>query len=264
MKSQVSSYHDTLNWLGVATLGGLFWLVVISPTHGQRAGGGATGGIGGGTAGGGVNVGGGGAGQANAQIQQGAGQIDGSERFGRENRAPGTFVGADATDAQNFFAVPTANTQNQRARGNATTRNNFQQTSGNQSSRGANLRRRMNVRFDYARVAPPRVNTNLNRHFNRLTSVGVRGSLRFPGNVQITMQGRTAVLSGSTASQDDAAVAVALAKLEPGVSQVRNELTVESSLNSPSRGFDQESMVVPEDAPFEQNIAYPLELRRLP
>ena len=70
------------------------------------------------------------------------------------------------------------------------------------------------------------------------------------------MQGRTVVLSGTVASQDDAEVAAALAKLEPGVSQVQNELTVSPSLGSPSRGLDRASTVAPEQVPVGQSSPF--------
>lgn len=47
-------------------------------------------------------------------------------------------------------------------------------------------------------------------------------------NVQVSMQGRTAVLRGRIATQADSSLAERLLQLEPGVDEVRNELVVSS------------------------------------
>jgi hypothetical protein len=58
--------------------------------------------------------------------------------------------------------------------------------------------------------------------------------MRFVGSAQVEMEGRTAVLRGKVASEEDRELAEALAKMEPDVLQVRNELEVEEQPASSS------------------------------
>ena len=50
--------------------------------------------------------------------------------------------------------------------------------------------------------------------------------LQWVGPAEVRMEGRTAVLRGTVASADDRELAEALAKMEPDVLQVRNEIVV--------------------------------------
>lgn len=230
----------------------------IQQAAGQVGGRGGVGGAG--TGGGGVAGGAGGGGalggnNQNQQLQQGTGTVDGNERFGRASRQPGEFVGSDSSDTQNFFSQQQNGAfQNQAGRNNRNT-NRGNQNFGTQQSRTPNLRRRLHVGFKFPTVSPSTVSQNLSSQFRRISTSS------FPVNVQVAMQGRTAILSGTVASTDEAALAVELAKLEPGVSQVRNELTVNSAASS---SLNESETLSTEPAtqtvgPFDQSVVYPFQ-----
>jgi hypothetical protein len=106
-------------------------------------------------------------------------------------------------------------------------RNNRQ----NQSANGQGSRSRSEIPiattytigFDTPGVAPGTISTKLSAELNRSRSIGLGGGV----NVQI--EGKTAVLKGTVASDHDRDLAAKVAMLEPGVSQVKNELQVAGS-----------------------------------
>ncbi len=185
--------------------------------------------------GGGRSGGQGGAGAAmgqNGQMALGSGgQTTGSERYMRGNRQSGNFVGSDASEVSQFFATLTGGRggtdglgnfgpQSNRGRGNEF---NNQADSNNTSSI---VPHRLVVAFRYAapRIQLPTANASGGitlRGLNRLQS---RGPL------SVELQDRTATLRGVVATDHDRALAEQLTLLEPGISQVRNELTVAEAL----------------------------------
>ncbi len=85
------------------------------------------------------------------------------------------------------------------------------------------------VRLRSAIEVPPRpagdVQQSARRTLNRLPpSSRIRG-------VNVTMNGRTAVLTGSVASEKDRRMSELLMRLEPGVNQVDNRVVVDSAVN---------------------------------
>lgn len=94
---------------------------------------------------------------------------------------------------------------------------------GSQSQRV--VRPRLQIAFDHTPVAVTAVQTNLNAEFRRLQTS--RPELQ---NVQIQMGGnREVVLRGRVGSENDKKLAAMLARMEPGVRTVKNELTIEGN-----------------------------------
>ena len=111
------------------------------------------------------------------------------------------------------------------------------QIGGAQAGTAGQLPLRHRVRID---VSPsPRAITRISREFAaRLTRLpGLSGV----GSVDVAMEGRIAVLTGSVASEQTRDLVARLAMLEPGIEAVRNELSVArtealpESLEAPTR-----------------------------
>jgi len=79
------------------------------------------------------------------------------------------------------------------------------------------------IGFNTPSAPPSAISTKISGQLNRSRSIASAGGV----NVQIV--GKTAVLQGTVASDHDRALAQQLAMLEPGVSQVKNELQVAGS-----------------------------------
>ena len=74
--------------------------------------------------------------------------------------------------------------------------------------------------------APVQVSLELARHLR--TSPGLRPESR----VEVSVEGRTAILRGSVACESDRAFVEQMALFEPGISAVRNDLQVRRPSNS--------------------------------
>ena len=164
--------------------------------------------------------------------QEGVGQVTGNERFVRGARQPGQFVGADSGDTRNFFSQQSNAFQlnNQLTNRNANRRNTGQ--IGGQQSRTRILRRRLHAGFRHPQLSSTNVRNSINARLNRLSTPNS------PMDIQVAMQGRTVLLEGTVASEEERKLAATLVSLEPGVSAVRNELKV-SALRPPISRFEQ-------------------------
>src|SRR4051794_3982456 len=105
--------------------------------------------------------------------------------------------------------------------------NQFNQQQAQKASRTANqplgqFRVPLRLGFQPPAIAPQR----LNAFSTRLTKIP---GLAKVGPVEATLEGRTAVLRGSVATEADRQLAEGLARLEPEVLTVRNELVVGSA-----------------------------------
>ena len=161
------------------------------------------------------------------QDQSSAGQLNGNERFVRGNRQPAQFVGADSTDATSFFSALTggiANTGRGRNGGSNANVNSGQ-------DEPVRYRITRTVAFEYPRPTNQQL---ANIVTQRLASLK---SLERLGPIEVTVTDRVATLRGVVATAHARALAEQLVRLEPGVSQVTNELTVapaEEPQDSPS------------------------------
>lgn len=143
------------------------------------------------------------------------GQVTGNERFLRNNRRTGQFVGADTADANNFFSQLSGLAATQGARGQ-----NNQQNSNNVRLMPTKARVQLTPGFAYSAPGGDRVSTTLQQRLEKSQRIERLGP------IAVRLEGRTAVLSGSVATEHDRDLAERVALLEAGVAAVRNELTV--------------------------------------
>ena len=166
------------------------------------------------------------------QAQQGAGQAAAGDRFVRDSRQAGAFVGADSGDNSQFNSIQQAGGRNMRnnqfSQFNQLSQfmRNSQQFNNNQNNQNRGQRTRAQVPvalrlgFDPPAVPTGQVQTRISGRIERSLNLGAQRS------VSVTVQGRTAVLQGSVATEHEKTLAERLAMLEPGVSRVQNEVTV--------------------------------------
>lgn len=179
-----------------------------------------------------------------------SGQADGSARYVRGNRAVGDFVGADTGDARVAGVMETGGAGGGRGgtqqftsllsggrNGNALGQLLSGQLNqgGNQrtrSSAGGNMALRIPIRMDFTPtpVATSRFTAQFQRRLGKLPG------LTTVGPIQVVLEGETVVLRGVVASEGDRLLAADLAKLEPGIDEVKNELTVQSLAESAAEG----------------------------
>ena len=141
----------------------------------------------------------------------------------------GAFVGADTADTTNVRSLQGTNTRAQFGANNglAQLQNLFQQglqniNRGNQQ--GAQVQIPIALKLGF--TPSPVSSTRMQAFATRLTKLP---SIRFVGPASVTMEGRTAVLRGKVLTEEDRELAQALALMEPDVTNVRNELTVDTT-----------------------------------
>jgi len=154
-----------------------------------------------------------------------AGQVTGSERFIRGNRAATDIVGADSGDSGGFVGsqqaesvgrVPAATEDLREERDRSGTLNRARK-----KRRARDMYPpRLVVGFTTS-VRPP---TTIQRSLDRLT----RRSPTFAsgGSISVRLNGTTAHLTGSVGSNRAKRMAEALVLFEPGITDVRNEIAV--------------------------------------
>jgi hypothetical protein len=90
------------------------------------------------------------------------------------------------------------------------------------------IRTRLRASIQVARPPASQVESKIESRWSSLPS-----HPRFR-NVEIEMQGRTAILNGEVASQEDRRIAELLLRLEPGVQSIENQLSVAGSDAGPT------------------------------
>lgn len=165
----------------------------------------------------------------NGQLQLGnGGQTTGSERFIRGNRQAGNFVGSDVSEVTQLFSNLTAGRAASDGAGNfgpqSRRGNEFDNTQSN--SQSTVVPHRLMVGFSYPR---PRIQLPTATAAGGIT---IHGLTRIPsrGPLTVELQDRTATLRGVVATAHDRELAEQLTLLEPGISQVKNELTIAEPL----------------------------------
>lgn len=153
------------------------------------------------------------------------GELTGNERFLRQNRDVSDFVGSDLMDRPGFIGSVQGRTRG--AIRSAIT--NLRSLADEQVNRipPEPLQRRpqpyaprLEIAFDY----PTPTNSELAATIQR-QMLKVPGMERL-GSIEVSLEGRTAILRGAVATAHQRDVAAQLALLEPGVSQVQNELSI--------------------------------------
>ncbi len=140
----------------------------------------------------------------------------------------GAFVGADTGDTGNLRSLQTGPVRTQAANfsqlGNLFAQGMQQINQANNQGNRQQTPVRVSLRLGF--TPQPVSRTTVTAFETRLTQLP---GIHFVGPAQVTMEGRTAVLRGTVASEDDRQLAEALAMMEPAVQNVRNELVVDSS-----------------------------------
>jgi hypothetical protein len=166
------------------------------------------------------------------QMQTGAGELQGSERFIRGNRQPGQFVGADTGDVSSTIFGSMAGSEAGAAGGLGGLQNLIGRAAQDRGALGGPTGRfggrqsqvtpslGMVVGFDPPRPAATTVSSQIERRLEKMTQIR-----RF-GPLTVTLEARTATIRGAVATEHERALVGHLVMLEPGVSQVRNEVVV--------------------------------------
>jgi osmotically-inducible protein OsmY len=160
-----------------------------------------------------------------------ASQLEGSERFLRENRQVGQMVGGMGQGVGNLRGqTDSASGASQGANlfGGQSQMSMFNQAMYNYGMANSLSRQqqqlRVPLRLGFAVPATPSASpVAVARVQSRLAKIP---QLRGIGSVAVQVDGRVAVLRGQVASEHDRDLLTRLVLLEPGISDVRNELQV--------------------------------------
>jgi hypothetical protein len=153
----------------------------------------------------------------------------------RPGRRPGEFVGTDKRDRQDFIGArraaaslgivpPMAVGPIERSPAVNTT------PAGSVNRATGAYEPRLAIGFDVPGTPGARLSEDLTR---RLRSVQTLDS---SNRIEVSMEGRTAVLRGEVASERDRALIELLVLFEPGISSVRNELVLRGPASPGGRG----------------------------
>ena len=154
-----------------------------------------------------------------------AGTLTGNERFWRNNRRRTDFVGTDSREQNAFVGAVQANTTGTVRSATAGLRVEMGETSSVNRARGAPSQTgrydpRLQVAFSVPSQDEPVANSEL---AHRLDSVE---TIARTGPIEVLVANRTAILRGEVSSERDRRMAELMILFEPGISAVRNELTV--------------------------------------
>jgi len=148
---------------------------------------------------------------------------------GSQNLLPSTqrqTVGPTVDDVRGMMGAMGADLGSQQANWGTTTQNRrvgAQQGQVNTGRRAANqtgVRTSLRLGFTPLPPTPARVGSSLASRLENLPHIQNRSSM------EVTIEEGTAVLRGQVATEHDRMLAGRLAMLEPGIRQVRNELTI--------------------------------------
>lgn len=157
----------------------------------------------------------------------GAGTLSGNERFLRQNRDFGDFVGLDLQEGPGeFVGLPDGSVPGRVRAAIEDLRipppPDVNRPRPPQPVRSSSLpyEPRLAVDFDFTRPPPADVEADLLRQLQDSPLAE-----RLEG-LQLSMEGRTAILQGTVASESDRSLAENWVRFEPGVEAVRNEVRV--------------------------------------
>lgn len=165
----------------------------------------------------------------NSTGSAGSGSIMDNGRFLRDNRAPGSFVGADSHDLDHLVGAGDADpaTAIRSAIDAVRTRLTTNSAAGGGVAGAAGTGRRLSlyppqltVGFDYSLPPAPDRGATLKQQLESCSRLQRQGPL------EVSLAGQTATLRGTVASERDRQLAQMLVLFEPGVANVKNELRV--------------------------------------
>jgi hypothetical protein len=151
-----------------------------------------------------------------------SGSLTGTERFLRGNRRLTDYIGTDTGDARRFVGETQAR-QLRTLPAAAAAREPVIPEVNRQVNEGAAAQRpyppQLVLGPDLSGPTTTAVVSGLERHLSR-------SSIRWVTQFEVSLVGRTAVLRGAVATERDRALAEALVRFEPGISDVQNDLRV--------------------------------------
>jgi hypothetical protein len=168
--------------------------------------------------------------------------LTGNERFMRGGRdAASSFVGADISEVRGVGSATQGAAQGlqgmQARQRNQAAFNQFRQFDQlreqlqNMNNFGRNNRTQVRIGLTLGFAPPPAAATVSTAAMGlRLTQLP---GLSLVGNPQVMLEGRTAVVRGTAASEQDREMVSRLLLLEPGISSVRNEMTLAQETADP-------------------------------
>jgi hypothetical protein len=146
------------------------------------------------------------------------------------SQQPGAFVGADTADTGNLRSRQTG-AQNRNMSGLGQLQNLFTQSqqqinSQNSQSTGSGTQPQIRIALKLGFQPQPVSAARFQAFGTRITQLP---GIQWAGPAQVSLEGRTAVLRGKVATEEDRQLVEDLARMEPDVLDVRNELVVDSS-----------------------------------
>lgn len=192
-------------------------------------------------------------GSAAAAAPEEVGQVTGAERFLRGNRDRASFVGADRTETQNFVGSEQATMAGTIVSSTAGI------TPPADSSRSINrpLKTPTTTQMYLPRISlrslPPLQPRNQSsqsattRSISDPVAVRVAHAVKLASRspIEVSVQGRTAILRGAVASEAEKRLTETLVLFEPGISEVTNQLTVANQLTVPNQLAVPNQLTVP-------------------
>jgi hypothetical protein len=175
----------------------------------------------------------------------GSSQLGSNERFVRGSRQAGQFVGSDRQEVEtvlntmgganspggmNQSSLSGLNSRSGTNLQNANRRNqaNPLQMGGRAGRTAADLCTTVSPGFSYPQLTPLTIQTALTGRLTKTTRI------RKVSPIRVVLEGGTTVLQGVVETEHDRVLAEQLARLEPGVTRVRNDLIVGANPGSAS------------------------------
>lgn len=159
------------------------------------------------------------------------GQMERLEDMGADD-----VVGASVEDARNAMIATGAQRAGQSAGGaspfgagrGGQTRRPSARTNYGSRRRTTEIRAKLRVGFSVVRTAPAQLGSRLAGRLEKSSWIQTHSA------VEVAVEKGTAILRGAVATEHDRVLAERIARLEPGVRRVENQLTVAESSPSPS------------------------------
>ena len=162
--------------------------------------------------------------------------LTGNEWLIQRAHGKGSFVGADSSDVADFVGAQ----QTDGTGGPKTALGAAVTTLGNRLGNGLNpplpsrkptdlYYPRLTLGFDYAAPAPSKISSTLAQQLKEIPSLDVKSP------IEVSVEGTTATLRGVVASERDRALIEQIALFEPGISSVRNLLTLKGPASPSSK-----------------------------
>lgn len=170
-----------------------------------------------------------GGGQGVAAVADSAGKLEGNERFLRKNRRPTDFVGPDSVEMSRFIGNVQANARRQVRPAAEDLR---EPTDRSTTINRARAPAPPGTLYD------PKITLSFTAHINpsevAQRVVGVLAEcprLSNASRIEVSVEGRTAILRGVVLAESDHDLATYLVAFEPGISKVQNDLRVDPKLS---------------------------------